>query len=101
MRDAMRDVMRAELKEAMRARDTNTRDALRTVLAAIENAEAVPLQLGVTEVPRRQLTGADVAGIVRAEIDRLDDAAAEMAAHGQQERAEDLRKQAATLRGYV
>jgi uncharacterized protein YqeY len=97
----MREAMRAELKEAMRARDTGTRDALRTALAAIENAEAVPATPGVTEAARRELSDAEVAGIVAEEIDRLDDAAAELESLGREDRADELRRQAGVLRRYV
>jgi uncharacterized protein YqeY len=97
----MREAMRAQLKDAMRARDTGARDALRTALAAIENAEAVPHEPGVTEVARRELTAAEVAGIVAEEIDRLDDAAAELESLGRDDRADELRRQAAVLRRYV
>lgn len=100
----MRDAMRAQLKDAMRAKDTLTRDVLRTTLAAIENAEAVAAvpvaDAGPTEVARQELSDADVAAIVAGEIAGLDTAAAELESLGQTDRADELRQQAAVLRRF-
>lgn len=100
-----RAALRAGLTAALRARDAGARDALRTALAAIENAEAVEAvpvgHDGPTEVARRALGDAEVAGVVRAEIGRLEEAAAQLVGLGRTDRAEELRRQAAVLRPYA
>jgi putative acetyltransferase len=111
--EPLRARMRTALTTAMRSRDRVAVSALRSTLAAIDNAEAVapaalsavsegPIAgarsgLGVTEAPRLRLSEPDVTDIVRAEIaDRL--AAADLSAqHGQHEYAERLRAEASVL----
>ncbi|QNP75043.1 hypothetical protein IAG44_40275 [Streptomyces roseirectus] len=80
----LRDQMRRALPEAMRARDKVAVSALRATLAALDNAEAVPVEagalrgqaieeaavgVGATEVERRVLGESDVERIVREEVD--------------------------------
>jgi uncharacterized protein YqeY len=83
---AIENRARTWLREAVRSRDTVTVSALRSLLGAIGNAEAVSVPsdvgpagssehiagavvgVGAAEVSRRQLTDDDVATIVRAEI---------------------------------
>ncbi|MDG4825936.1 hypothetical protein O7635_29155 [Asanoa sp. WMMD1127] len=81
----LRDRLRRTLRDALRARDAVAAGALRSAIAAIDNAEAVdagpdrfgtePLGVpgvGAAEVARRPLDGAEVQRIVRAEAaDRL------------------------------
>ncbi|MCX3063895.1 GatB/YqeY domain-containing protein [Streptomyces beihaiensis] len=79
----------------MRARDKAAVSALRSALAAVENAEAVvveagaadrgagaveasPVGAGATEAVRRELSESGVAEIVRAEIAERLDAAAQL-----------------------
>ncbi|KAF0847845.1 GatB/YqeY domain-containing protein [Nocardia caishijiensis] len=77
----LRDSLRTALKTAMKARDRGAISALRSALAAIDNAEAVDIGdvragalegsavgLGAAEVRRRELTEDDVVEIVRREI---------------------------------
>ena len=81
----LRQRLEAALREALRARDTVARPALRSALAAIDNATAVPpgqapavaaslhvadavAGLGAGEAERRRLTEADIENIVRAEV---------------------------------
>jgi uncharacterized protein YqeY len=72
--------LRADLMTAMKARDTATVTALRTVLAAISNAEAPPIDSAPSEVAGRlvehrriELTDGDIDGLLRAQIaDRAD-----------------------------
>src|SRR2546423_1232971 len=74
----------------MKARDRVALAALRSALAAIDNAEAVdappvpggslaiertPVGVGAAELARRELTEADVERIVRADIDQREEAA--------------------------
>lgn len=103
----------------MKARDSVAVSALRSALAAIENAEAVDaadgapagagdanrdphvagsvVGLGAGEVSRRTLTPAEVAATVRAELDERLAAAVEYQRLGQREHAERLRGEAGVL----
>ncbi len=78
---SLRVRMRQALPDAMRARDKAAVSALRATLAALDNAEAVPVDeaelrglalelspvgAGATEAARRVLSERDVADIVRA-----------------------------------
>lgn len=104
--------MRQALPEAMRARDRIAVSALRTALAALDNAEAVPVEeagshgpaveqspigVGVTEAARRELSEQDVAAILRAEAGERLDAAAQLPAPAHADRAARLRAEAAVL----
>lgn len=70
-----REALRAAVRDAMRARDRERLAALRGAVSAIDQAEAVdptghvPAVGGSGDVPRRVLTTADVARVLRAEID--------------------------------
>jgi len=94
------------LTAAVKGRDQVRIDALRAALAALDNATAVPqavaqpLERGTTtEVARRELTRADITGLLTAEsVERLA-AAAEYERLGYHERAARLREQAAIIRG--
>ncbi|KND28679.1 GatB/YqeY domain-containing protein [Streptomyces acidiscabies] len=81
---SLRDLLRQALPDAMRARDKVAVSALRATLAALDNAEAVPVDAGVlrgqaieavpvgvgaTEAARRVLGEGDVVRIVRGEVD--------------------------------
>jgi uncharacterized protein YqeY len=104
--------LRQALPESMRARDKVAVRALRSTLAALDNAEAVPgdddgcrspaleqspVGVGVTEVVRRELSEDRVVEVVRAEVAERLDAAAQLPATTQAERAEQLRAEAAVL----
>jgi hypothetical protein len=113
--------LRVELTAAMRRRDAPAVSAMRSALAAISNAEAVPGDVaeratmpvtsphvagaasgaGVAEVPRRRLDASLVAAIVRAEAESLDGDARHAQAAGQPSRAERLRAEAAALRAVL
>jgi uncharacterized protein YqeY len=112
----LRDRLRAAVPAALKARDRRTASALRSALAAIDNAEAVdlaelagrdgfragaiehsPVGLGVAEVARRELSEDDVAAIVRVEVEDRRSAAATYEAAGQAERAADLLAEADSL----
>ncbi len=113
----MRSQLRAALAQAIRSGDSVAVSALRSALAAIGNAEAVeagtpggspgadPLgpagAVGATDVPRRQLTEADLAQTVRVEITERLTAAGEYERLGQPERAERLRGEANVLGRFV
>lgn len=101
----------------MRARDAVAVSALRSAIAALDNAEAVSVGavpttgsehvagtavgLGAAEVPRRELTEGETTAVLEREIaDRV--AAAEQAEqHGATDHAARLRAEAAVLKRYV
>jgi uncharacterized protein len=113
--------LRLALRAAIRERDPAATPALRSALAALANAEAVPAApapgqatggqhaagsqhvagtvhgLGAAEVPRRRLTGAEEAAIVQAEISDREEAARDFGRAGHHDRAERLRREAAAL----
>jgi uncharacterized protein YqeY len=108
----LRQRLQAALPAAIRNRDAAAVAALRSALAAIENAAAVALSstadgrtefglpavgLGVTEVARRPQDDAEVERIVQAEIADRQTAADEYERLGRHERADLLRAQAQAL----
>ncbi|MEV0347236.1 GatB/YqeY domain-containing protein [Nonomuraea sp. NPDC050680] len=111
---------RSNLKTALKARDRIAITALRSALAAIENAEAVPVDppspgapkhevtqnehfagsaagLGAADVERRLLTEADLLSIVEKEVRERSDAAREYERLGRDDLAERLRAEAEVL----
>jgi hypothetical protein len=110
---SLRVRLRRALPEAMRARDKVAVSALRATLAALDNAEAVPLDdaalrggsaleqspvgVGATEAVRRELSEGDVERIVRAEAGERLEVAAGLTAPAHAERAALLRAEAAVL----
>ncbi|MGW5353962.1 hypothetical protein ACWERV_26010 [Streptomyces sp. NPDC004031] len=114
--DTLQQRLRAALPAAMRARDKATLALLRSTLAAIENAEAVdlpdaprgslaieqtPVGAGAAEAARRELTEADVEGIVRAELAEREAAAEAYDRAGQAAQAEQLRAGVAVVSAYL
>ncbi len=115
----MRARLRHDLTAALKSRDPVAVAALRSALAAIDNAEAVSVDstsvpaptsehiagatsgAGSSDVERRVLSTADVRAIVRTEIDQRIDAAAEYARVGRADTAEKLRLEAAVLSAYL
>jgi uncharacterized protein YqeY len=102
----MEDRMRADLKQAMKDRDGVATVALRTALAAIANAEAVPddgslapTHGRLVDHPRRVLTPGDVRAIVRHQIDDRRDTIGQIAAHGGA--TDDLSAQIDVLERYL
>ncbi len=111
--------MRAALPAAMKARDKITVAALRSALAAIENAGAVAtpdaptplignsgvagaaIGVGATEVARRDLSEAHVTEIVRGEIAERQRAAATYEQAGRYDRARALHDEAAVLTAHL
>lgn len=98
----------------MKARDRRAAAALRSALAAIDNAESVDIVdlkagaiessavgLGAAEVARRHLTESDIERIVRAEIDERHAAAAQYERVGHADRATDLLAEADALATHV
>jgi uncharacterized protein len=115
--DRFRTTFRSSLTAAMKRRDARAVSALRSVISAIDNAEAVDAAvapdagalanggiiagglagLGAGEVARRVLTDAEIHAIVQAEIDSRRHAADQMDGVGQAERAAALREDALVL----
>lgn len=97
----------------MRARDGATVMAVRSALAAIANAEALPpadrpssaaaigsgldVGVGATEMPRRDLSDTEIAEIIRAEATDRHAAAEEYAHLGRPDEAIRLRAEATVL----
>lgn len=113
----LRDDLRAGLRDAMRSRDRTATSAIRSALAAIDNAEAIPLDpddprhragaveasavgVGAAEAERRDLTESDVAAIVRREIEEREQVMREVADHAP-EQAAALAAEANHLRAFV
>ncbi|MFE0045588.1 GatB/YqeY domain-containing protein [Streptomyces albireticuli] len=96
----------------MRARDKAAVSALRSTLAALDNAEAVPVGeaalrgtalehapagVGVTEAARRELSEREVVDVVRAEVAERLAAAEELTTLAHADRAAGLRAEADVL----
>ena len=111
---ATRDRLQTALRAALRVRDKTAASALRSALAAIDNASAVPAEpapgvasgphfagaaagLGAGEAPRRGLTAGEAERIVRAEIAEREAAATGYERAGHADRAGRLRREAAVL----
>jgi uncharacterized protein len=112
----LRQRLREALPAAMKARDRVALAALRSTLAAIDNAEAVdrapdvdrrlgieqiPVGVGAAEVERRVLTQAQVEQIVRAEVAERAAAARDYDHAGRPERAERLRAEVSVLSAHL
>jgi uncharacterized protein YqeY len=113
----IQDRLRQALRAAIKSRDPAAASALRSALAAIANAEAVPTAvtgstppagghqhiagsaegLGAAEAERRPLSEADVAGIIQAEVADRRTAAAQYEQAGHTDRAQRLRHEADIL----
>ena len=104
----LRQRLRDALTTAIKSRDRVAVAALRSTLAAIDNAEAVdrppsmdrglaiesiPARAGATEIARRILTPTQVEWIVRTEMAERHVAADAYEQAGQRERAERLREE--------
>ena len=103
----------------MKARDTPARNAIRSALAAIENAEAIAPEttggpaatsehvagaavgVGVAEADRRELDEDHTLEIVSAERDERLAAAADYRARGEEQRAAELEAEAAALDAFL
>jgi len=109
---SVRARLSAALPVAMKARDRVAVAALRSALAAVANAEAVPVDSapragaledaasgpGAADAPRRELTEDDVRALVVGEVEDRDRAAAELAGLGRVEDAARLTAEADVLR---
>lgn len=109
----LREVLRDDLRRAMKERDTAAVSALRSALAAIANAEAVAVPehdptaepLGTAglarDVPRRVLGADEVVAIVRDDVDARRAALPSYERHGDPARVERMRAELRVLSRYV
>ncbi|MCK9903428.1 hypothetical protein CC117_19740 [Parafrankia colletiae] len=116
----LRAALRDDLVAAMKARNRDAVTALRTTIAALDNAEAVAVEvpgqeqppasgriaggregLGVTEAERRELSADTVRAILRSQLSERVDEADRYDALGQAAAGDRLRREADALRKYV
>lgn len=96
--------MRRDLTAAMRERRAADVSALRSAIAALDNAEAVDTEgipNDVTEVERRRLASADVADVLRAHREDALAEAQRYEALGQHTAAQRLRREAEVVSAYL
>jgi uncharacterized protein YqeY len=106
----LKERLRADLKAAMRAKAADEVRPLRTLIAALDNAEAVTVghdkyvsrSFGDPsgEVPRRELDEAAVRALLSSEIETRLAAAVDYERHGEGAEAERLRAEAALISRY-
>lgn len=113
----MRQRLHEALRHALRVRDEHAGAALRSAMAAIDNAESVGraadpktegahvakvrLGVGSAETERRRLSPEDLAAVVRSEIDERRSAAQEYERLGRLDHAARLRAEAAALAPFL
>lgn len=109
----IRQALRTALTDALRARDKTAIAALRSAIAAIDNAESVPIgehragaielagTLGAAEVPRKILTEDDIRTILQCEVADRRAAAQDYQAAGRMDHAEKLQKESDVLDRYL
>ena len=97
----IRKRLRTDLTAAMGDGDRGTVTLIRTLIAAIDNAEAIefdaslPAEVsGCADVPRRTLTPDEIAAVIQSEADELRSAADHFQQLGRDDHAETLRGQA-------
>jgi uncharacterized protein YqeY len=101
---ALRTLLRRDLGVALKTRHAEAVAALRTTIAAIDNAEAVDpttVDAGSTEVARRDLSIADVRAVLHEHVDDYVTEADRYESLGRHDAAQRLRRQADTLRPYL
>lgn len=106
---SVRESLKRDLKQAMKERNRASAATIRSALAAIDNAEAVPAgktdPLGTAglahDVPRRVLTSDEITAILRAEADELRAAYDGYRSNGQRDSAEEMRAALHVLARYV
>lgn len=109
----MKNRLRADLRAAMKGGRASEAALIRVLLAAIDNAEAPPLdgsrkaadqhrfRDGSAEIERLHLSEAAVRAILAAEVLERETAAAEMMRLNKADRAEALRAEALLARRYI
>lgn len=103
----IRTRLKADLIVAMKARQTDTIMIIRTLLAAIDNEEAVPRTSAPTtsdgytpDVPRRVLRATDIHAILTREADECRQAATDYARLGQHDAADRMHTALALIQAY-
>ena len=104
--DAVCAEVSSRLKSALKGRDRVSADALRAALSALDNASAQPLSAAqpfpygsAAEVPRRELSGAEIEALLVTEADAHAAAAVQYERLGHADRADRLRREAEIIRG--
>ena len=109
---ALKDRLRADLKAAMRARNSAEVSVLRTLIAAVDNAEAHPIEHfherlrqrsladPIGEVARRALDASTLDAVLEAETKSRLAAAEDYERHGRTEDAARLRSEANLIGRY-
>ena len=105
---SLRTQLKADLRHAMKARQKEAVAALRILLAAIDNAEAVPTDPSfvpftgrTNDVPRKLLTEAHIQQILHAEAAKQREALAEYERLDQEEAAQQIRAELAVMSKYL
>jgi uncharacterized protein YqeY len=110
--DDLRNELRQALKRALASRDRTAVAALRSAIAALDNAEAVPAARrartalaggvpGAADVPRRALSDEEAQAILQSQISERHVAADEYERLGRPDAAARLRREAAVLLTHV
>jgi uncharacterized protein YqeY len=111
--EEMKARLRVDLSTYMRARQSLEAGVIRSLLAALDNAEALPVDHnrpeslqarfgdGSSEADRRSLPQEDVDAIISSEIRQRMNAAADMERLGLEDRAETLRHEAQIAKRYA
>lgn len=104
---ALRERLTADLRSALKARDPNSAGAIRSLLARLDQASAVPLTSehapvfgNSGEVARRYLTWNDARRLIELEIDEKRHAIATFEAIQMQAEVERLTQQLDVMRRY-
>lgn len=105
---ALYDQLKADLPGVMKARDKDAVNALRSVIAAIDNAGAVTVDTSVVpmvgrtaDVPRRELSETEIRAILQKEADERHASADRYDQLGQSEAASHVRTEAAVIQRYL
>ncbi|WP_423602902.1 hypothetical protein [Sphingomonas sp. MS122] len=111
--DILKERLRADLLDCMRRRRPLEAATIRSLLAALDNAEAVPRDTsrsashpvqfgdGSAEVARRELSRAQALQVIQEEASKYLDAATDLERLGQPDHAERLREEARIAQRYV
>ena len=105
----LRSRLTLDLRAALKGRQAARVAALRSLLATLDHAQAVPLAAlpahdplcgAIGEVPRRSLTDAEIVALFASELDERRMAAVLLEKHGCQEEAERVRAELDVLTDY-
>jgi uncharacterized protein len=102
--DAMRRRLQTDLRQAMKRQDAFETAVLRVLIAAIDNAGAVPQPQrpqGPTEIERRHLSPAAVRALLLREHRQRERAAADYARFGRGTESERLRREMEIIRRHL